>query len=282
MSGDNAIAEDTTIEEAPAPADAPPADPPADPPVSDDPPSDPPADPPADDPAPKKGGAEDRIQQLVAERNATKEYADYWRERYLQDIAAGKQPPPAADEPKPAPTLADFEFDAAKWGDAYAKWAREDAAQAARAAAREEVQSASTEQAKAAARAQWNQRLGEFAKTKPDAAAVIANPALPITDAMTEVITASERGPELAYHLGTNPAEAARIARLSPAQQAAALGRIEAGLSAPAPKLKPKPKPTNAPEPPNPVGGGGAAPGINLETCSLDDYLKARLGKNRR
>ncbi len=79
---------------------------------------------------------------------------------------------------------------------------------------------------------------------------VTRNPALPITPGMAQVIQASESGPDIAYYLGTNPKEAARISHLAPFLQAKEIGRIEAKLAAdpPAPK-----KTSSAPAPINPV-----------------------------
>lgn len=257
-----------------------PIDPPADPPQDTDPPEgqETPAEPPESDepPAPKKGSAEERIRELVAERNATREFAEHILEQYRTLAASAKTPEPPKDEqPRPEPKLEDFEFDAAKWSQAFAQWAREEAQRTARQAAAEAVQQTSKQREQEAARNTWNARLAEFARNKPDAHAVISNPSLPITEHMSEVITASEKGPELAYHLGTHPAEAARIARLSPTQQAAALGRLEAQLSVAPPK---RPNVSKAPEPPNPIAGG-AAPAIDLENCSINDFLKARLNR---
>jgi len=67
---------------------------------------------------------------------------------------------------------------------------------------------------------------------------------------MLEVLEESERGPEIAYHLGQNPRLAREIARLSPLQAARELGRIEAKLAerpkAPAVSKAPPPAPTLA------------------------------------
>jgi hypothetical protein len=49
---------------------------------------------------------------------------------------------------------------------------------------------------------------------------------------MGEALRVSDKGPELAYHLASNPAEAARISRLSPALQLMELGKLEAKLTA--------------------------------------------------
>lgn len=74
------------------------------------------------------------------------------------------------------------------------------------------------------------------------------------SEAMTEAILESEMGPDIAYYLGNNPDEAARIARLSPASQHRELGKLEAKLSAP-----PQTKPTKAPPPIEPAGSRAKA-----------------------
>jgi hypothetical protein len=87
---------------------------------------------------------------------------------------------------------------------------------------------------------------------------VAYNPNLPITDVMAETIRASEIGPELAYHLGSNPKEAERIARLSPFLQAKEIGKIEAKL-ADAPPVK---KTSSAPAPISPVTARATNTGV--------------------
>lgn len=78
---------------------------------------------------------------------------------------------------------------------------------------------------------------------------VAYNPKLPITNVMAEAIQSSDIGPELAYHLGTNPKEAERISKLSPLGQAKEIGRIEAKLAA-SPPVK---RTSSAPAPISPV-----------------------------
>ena len=78
---------------------------------------------------------------------------------------------------------------------------------------------------------------------------VAYNPNLRITTEMAQTIQSSDIGPELAYHLGTNPKEAERISRLTPLAQAREIGRLEAKLVAePATK-----KVSSAPAPIAPV-----------------------------
>jgi hypothetical protein len=84
---------------------------------------------------------------------------------------------------------------------------------------------------------------------------VAYNPKLPISNAMAETIQASDIGPDIAYYLGSNPKEAARIASLnSPILQAKEIGRIEAKIAS-EPVFK---KTTSAPPPIAPISGRGS------------------------
>lgn len=93
----------------------------------------------------------------------------------------------------------------------------------------------------------------EDARTKyEDFEQVAYNPKLPISNAMAETIQASDVGPDIAYYLGSNPKEAARIASLnSPILQAKEIGRIEAKIAS-EPILR---KTTSAPPPIAPISG---------------------------
>ena len=83
---------------------------------------------------------------------------------------------------------------------------------------------------------------------------------LEISRPMLDAILDSEIGPEVAYFLGKNPAEAQRIAGLSPTAAAREIGKIEAKL-APAAEPEKKPEPSKAPAPATPVKGGSVQTG---------------------
>lgn len=78
---------------------------------------------------------------------------------------------------------------------------------------------------------------------------VAYNPALTVTDDMALAIQSSDIGPDILYHLGQNPKEAARISRLSPIQRVREIGKIEATIAANPPARKT----TGAPAPITPV-----------------------------
>lgn len=117
--------------------------------------------------------------------------------------------------------------------------------------------------AQATAQAQYG-RKEEIARAQyDDFDDVVYNPHTPITEAMAHAIQFSDRGPDIAYHLGKNPQEAARIAQLSPFLQAKEIGRIEAKLPDAAPKTT-----TSAPAPIKPLGG---SKGSQVTFTSTDD-----------
>lgn len=85
----------------------------------------------------------------------------------------------------------------------------------------------------------------------------VVNDQVPISPAMAEVMLASEHGADVAYWLGSNPAESAKISKMTPAQAGAALARIEASLASSATPAKQQPKAaqTKAPAPPKTITG---------------------------
>ena len=100
----------------------------------------------------------------------------------------------------------------------------------------------------------YHEREEEARGKYDDFEQVAYNPNLPITNVMAETIQASDIGPELAYHLGSNPKEAERISRLSPYLQAKEIGKLEARLASDPPVKKT----TAAPEPIAPVTPRGS------------------------
>lgn len=73
--------------------------------------------------------------------------------------------------------------------------------------------------------------------------------ALTLTPVMAETITESDVAPKLMAYMASNPDEVSRIARLSPARQAAELGKWEDRLSTKSP--------SRAPAPITPIGSKG-------------------------
>jgi hypothetical protein len=91
---------------------------------------------------------------------------------------------------------------------------------------------------------------------------VAYNPNLPVTAYMAQAIQASDIGPEVIYHLGSNPKEAQRIANLPPILQAKEIGRLEAKLVAEPPTKRT----STAPAPLAPVTTTRSSSGPRYDT----------------
>lgn len=89
--------------------------------------------------------------------------------------------------------------------------------------------------------------------------------------AIQDALRASDNPADLAYWLGNNPEDAARINSLPDLQAAREIGRIEAGLSIPQPKKK-----TNAPPPIKPINQGAVDVVKNPEDMTFREYEAAR------
>lgn len=100
--------------------------------------------------------------------------------------------------------------------------------------------------------------------------AVVRNPSLAITESMLEVVADEERGPDVLYHLGKNPALAAQIAAMPVARQARELGKLAERISSP--RNAPKPPPT----PVTPVSGIKSGGVKDPSKMSMAEYIKWR------
>lgn len=79
--------------------------------------------------------------------------------------------------------------------------------------------------------------------------------ALPLTSPMVHALMDSDIAPQLMAMLSSNPEEVERIAALSPARQAAEIGKLEIKAASKGPRAKP----SNAPDPISPVGARGGS-----------------------
>ncbi len=114
------------------------------------------------------------------------------------------------------------------------------------------------------------ERVNEARETFKDFDDVALRDDLPVSDTLAEVIQTAEKGPEVLYHLGNNPDEAARLSNMDSVSAAIAVGEIAAKLQLPARKTT-----TSAPDPIDPVVAKGK-PRKNLNDASPDEYAKMR------
>jgi hypothetical protein len=130
-------------------------------------------------------------------------------------------------------------------------WSTRSAMRSAQAAAAKERLSAGERQRTESIARSFHQRTEKFVNEKADFREVVLNPHLPISEAMAAALVSEPNGPAVAYHLGKNPKEADRIARLLPVRQQVEIGKLAAKLSA-TPAATPKPRVTPKPTAPAP------------------------------
>lgn len=299
-----------TLPAAPANADgdsSPPSDPPQDDPANDGsivdpadptPAIDPDNSPPENDAAAPRGKSKaipyERFQEVVDERNAMRKYGDH----LLATIAELKQqtavrPAPAASAPaapvatdEAAPTLEQFDYDAAAHSKAQNEWLQRKVSQGIAAEMQKVQAKTAGEQAQAEAQQiqeAYTNRVSEFKKTKKDFDAVVSNPNLPrLANTTARAIVTSEQGAALTYYFATHVDVATRVAKMSAEQQLVALGRIEAEVSAPMSNASTPSQPTRtrtvtqAPPPPRGIPAGSTTSTKNVAdgSMSMNEFVQ--------
>lgn len=217
------------------------------------------------------------VDKIVAKRLSKAERT--WERRHtqlLETVVSRGNPTPA---PAPSSTSTDEEPDPAKYEN-YTDYLRDltryTASQAVAKTskkAEEQQQQQTAQQRAATVQANLNKRMAAASEKYDDFEDVVMSDDLPISPAMAEIIAESDLGGELAYHLGKNKAEAARIAALSPLAAARAMGLIEAKLAA-----APAPEVSKAPEPPTPVGNRSAV-SKDPDKMSVEEWREWREGQ---
>lgn len=214
----------------------------------------------------KKPGVHQRIDELTKEKYEARREAETLRKE-LEAVKAAKAPNPARvpAQANTRPTLEQYDFDTEAHADAVEKWASEKASRA--------IEAKQQEAAQAVVKAKFEARIADLEKAEPGAwAAAVAAP-INVTPAMLEVISTSDKGPQIAVFLSRNLEEADRISKLSPYAAAAAIGRIEASLSAVR-----SPDPKSATRAPAPVTTLSGSPSVrkSYDDMSMAEYDAAR------
>jgi hypothetical protein len=125
--------------------------------------------------------------------------------------------------------------------------------------------------------ATFNSRMAEAIEKDPDFAEVATSPSfksIVLSPIEFDVIRESEVGPKILFYLYNNPAEAAKIARLSPFTAAKEIGRIEDKILNP-PKTETK-KISDAPAPITTVKQERATVETDLTKVSMEEFARLR------
>jgi hypothetical protein len=202
----------------------------------------------------RKQTVQERINEKTRLQREAERERDYWREQAMrtQQPQPRQEPKAAAEDAEPDPN--DYEH-----GELDARFIREHATYHAKKAFREEQARTEAERTRSQQLSAFETAADAEAQKHPDFYDVVGRDfgrtAAVCTPVMSDAIVASPDGPTLAYHLAKNPAEARRIAALTPLAQAVELGRLSAKLaSPPAPTAKTA---TDAPAPTPQVRGQG-------------------------
>lgn len=224
-----------------------------------------------------RGGFQRRIDELTRNWREEQRRVDALTQALLQQRGQPPQPEaPKPSQPAKLPTLEEFGYDEAKYQAALI----EHATKQAESIVERRLAEADRQRAEQTRVESFATRQAEFAKSNPDFEdKVLRDPTLPITEGMRDVIIDSPSGPELAYWLATNRAEAEKIARLPPHLAALEMGRIEGrieaqkAIKATAPA---KPAVTKAPPPPPTVETADVPMEKSQEDMSADEWMRWR------
>lgn len=211
---------------------------------------------------PERDKIQERFDKLTREKYEALRAKDAleWELQRIREAQA--KPDPVAPETTKAPTLADFEYDEAKYQAAMTQYAAAEARKAALEAIKAEREKETT-RAKVES---FRSREAKFAEKTADYREAVYSDQLPISEAMAEVIRESDEGPALAYYLAKNRDIAEAIYALPPIAAARELGKIEARLTAPPP---PAPKVSEAPPPPPKLAA--TEPAIEKDPSQMSD-----------
>jgi hypothetical protein len=220
------------------------------------------------EPKKSKGGFQRRIDELTRQREEERRE----KERLLslvERLSGNDRPKPQEAQPQgnSEPKREDFD-DYEQYLEARAEFRAVKAldARLQQQEAQRAQQAQQTEQQKQVAT--WNAKLAEARSKLPDFDDVTSSADVAITPQMSSAIMDSDKGAEVAYYLAKNPAEAARIAALSPIGQVREIGKLEDRVQA-----KPV-KPSSAPDPIKPVGARSSGGDPLSDKVPFDQWAK--------
>lgn len=244
--------------------------------------------------ASKKQTAQERINELTrARRQAEREAADL-RKRLeaLEERTAPKEEPPKKDdappakkdEPKGPPKPEDYDF--GELDSAYIRdvvnYQTDLRLADFRKQQQEEQEQAAQTQRQRAAQERFQQQIEQGKQKYADFEEVVVQGAQagtwPLSETLGQLLIESEVGEDVAYHLASNPDEAASVDRLAPVEQARYFGRLEAKFSAARAAASggdapaEKPATTRASQAPPPVLPAKGAGGRFQTTAATDDF----------
>jgi hypothetical protein len=194
-----------------------------------------------------------RVESLVEQTRSLQRQLDYYREQ------AERSGQPRRLDPLQFPSDAEYQR----------ALIQETARQSQTEFARTQAQQAA-QQTQMLAREVWSERTAEFKEQVPDFEQVLSSTPVYFTPHSAEMIWQMPEGPQVAYFLAKNPAEAQRIAQLTPLETAFELGRLATRIHAGNAR-----RVSSAPPPVTTLRGGARAM-PDLEKMSMDEFIAYR------
>lgn len=247
------------------------------------------------EPTPKKKTVQDRIDELVKQREDVKREADARLEtqkREFEARLAALEKPPAIEQKTNEPTPNDKKEDGTEkyplgeFDPQYIRDLTRFTLEAERVQANQKAEIQARERQMQEQRSQlqssWNSKLQTATQEYPDLVEKgqtlinrFTNLEPTYSQYLTDTLMEMDHGPEVLYYLSSNPDEAIKIINSGAKKATLALGRIEARFAeVAAQKLAAKPKVTKAPTPP-PVrarGTNGAFISVAPDTEDLNAF----------
>lgn len=240
-----------------------------------------------EDEAKQKADAEKaEAEKAERKKNRTREYiAKLNRERaelaakvaeYEQRSKSTTAAPPQADG---KPTLEQYDFDQNKYLEALADWKVEQRLKAHE----DETKKTEGTQRQQEIEATYNTKVADFIDDHPDFPEVVNSIRYPLPPEVQSAVMAHDKGPEIAYHLGTNDDDAFQLASIQPHLAAAAVDRLASRLTAAheAPHTPATPKPVSQTPTPAPTVSGRSPTETPPEKLTDAEWFKRQQEKRR-
>lgn len=218
-------------------------------------------------------GFERRVKKLTTQAKAAADEAAYWKREAMKNAGTPAVVAKTVED-KPKPRFDEYN-DIEAYGEAVAEWTSERAVQ--KALAQRDAERQATKVADT-----YVTRLEEFKKTTPDFDDVIGDLSdTPIHNVALESIMESEVGPQIAYHLATNPNLAQKISKLSPAQALKEIGKLEAKFEKPPEKVAVSTTKKISTAPASAKTPNGTSPGKDPSQMTPEEWMKWRNANDR-
>ena len=213
-------------------------------------------------PVPPKRSAEARINEITRQKHDALREAEYWKSKAIQPEKVEAKPATSLEAPDSDDfeTTEDYIRALTKWTVKQAR--EEDAKEASRVSQEHEGKEAFD---------RFEVQAEKLRAIHEDFDDVLQLPVF--SKEMQYALIDSDVGAELAYYLGTHPAEAKRLSGLTQGRMFKELGKLETKFTTPV--TPPKKGVTAAPDPISPVKGKGAVKSDPL-TMTAQEYYDAK------